>query len=87
MTVPTPRKFEAFRESRMGQRIAKIRGQLKPGGAETLKAGFIGNGYAHEADHLMQAVAAGRLQSEIMPLAQSVEILQIVDQALAQIRR
>ena len=61
--------------------------RLKRGGTETLRADFSGNGYGHEAQHLMQAVAAGRTQSGIMPLAQSVEILKVVDAAMAQIGR
>ncbi len=87
ITAPAPRRFEAFRESRPGQRIADWRARLKRGGTETLRADFSGNGYGHEAQHLMQAVAAGRTQSGIMPLAQSVEILKVVDAAMAQIGR
>ena len=85
VTTPTPRRFEAFRESRIGQRIARLRQRFKPGGAEMLKAPYLGNGYGHEAEHLMDCVARGATQSEIMPLGQSVEILEIVDEALGQV--
>ncbi|MBU2994065.1 Gfo/Idh/MocA family oxidoreductase [Octadecabacter sp. 1_MG-2023] len=89
VTTPTPRRFEAFRESRAGQTIATLRGKLRGGArsTQTLSAPFLGNGYAHEADHLMQAVAAGQTLSDVMPLSQSVEVLEIVDTALRQIGR
>lgn len=87
ITPPAPRRFEGFRESRMGQRIADWKSGLKRGARVRLQADFQGNGYGHEALHLMQAVAAGQRQSEIMPLDESVAILRIVDTALSQIGR
>jgi hypothetical protein len=84
-----PRRFEAFRESATGQRLADRVARLKravSGTTQTLRAPFLGNGYAHEAAHLMACVAEGRLTSDIMPLSQSVELLEVVDVALAQVR-
>lgn len=89
VTRATPRRFEAFRESATGQRIADQVARLRrmaSGKTTVLRARMRGNGYAHEAAHLMDCVAAGRRQSEVMPLAQSVEILAIVDRALAEVR-
>ncbi len=89
VTQPAARRFEAFRESALGQRIAdrvaRLRGAVS-GGTTELKGRTLGNGYAHEAAELMDCVAAGRRQSEVMPLSQSVEILEIVDRALTQVR-
>jgi predicted dehydrogenase len=89
VTRPVPRRFEAFRESSVGQRLAEraamMRGILS-GRASSLPGPVLGNGYAHEAAHLMDCVADGRLVSDIMPLTQSVEILDIVDRALVQVR-
>jgi predicted dehydrogenase len=85
-----PRRFEAFRESGTGQKLAALRarfGALAGGQTETLSARFEGNGYGHEALHLMDAVAAGRTVSDVMPLIESVAVLKIVDQALRQIGR
>lgn len=90
VTRAAPRRFEAFRESATGQRLAAGVARLKQamsGGTETFRDPCLGNGYGHEAAHLMACVAAGRTGSDIMPLAQSVEILDIVDEALAQIRK
>jgi predicted dehydrogenase len=89
VTRAVPRRFEAFRESASGQRIAERLARLREVTSRTtkeLRARPIGNGYAHEAAHLMDCVADGRLESEVMPLHQSVEILEAVDRALAQIR-
>lgn len=82
VSAPQPRRFEAFRESRTGQRLAALRAALRRNG-EIWTADFIGNGYAHEAAHLMEAVEEGRTISDILPLAESVEILDLIDRARA----
>ena len=46
-----------------------------------LRAYYSGNGYHHEAAALMTEVRAGNLESPIMPLAQSVEIMRVIDDA------
>ena len=40
----------------------------------------IGNGYVHEAIDVTQCLINGKLESEIMPLDESIEILQVIDQ-------
>jgi hypothetical protein len=50
---------------------------------QRITAGFEGNGYRYEAQALMQAVAAGQRESDIMPLDQSVELMQVIDRARA----
>jgi predicted dehydrogenase len=89
VTQAIPRRFEAFRESSLGQRIAEHVARLKrtvSRGEKELRAPNLGNGYAHEAAHLMECVSAGLGVSDVMPLEQSVEILEIVDLAMAQVR-
>jgi predicted dehydrogenase len=84
------RRLEAFRESGAGQRLAAFRarvGALAGGQAETLSARFEGNGYGHEALHLMDAAAAGKMVSDVMPLSESIAVLEIADEALRQIGR
>lgn len=44
---------------------------------------YRGNGFHYEADALMQGVAAGALESELMPLEESLEIMAVVDKARA----
>ncbi|MDZ7588651.1 MAG: Gfo/Idh/MocA family oxidoreductase [Parasphingorhabdus sp.] len=44
-----------------------------------------GNGYGHEAAEVMRAIAAGMRESPRMPLAQSVALAKMTDDALAQI--
>lgn len=82
-----PRRFEAFRESRRGQKLAEAMTRLRGlrGGSRALSAPFLGNGYTHEALALMNAVAAGQTQSAVMPLSQSIEVLEVIDAALARI--
>jgi predicted dehydrogenase len=79
------RRFEAFRESGTGLRLSgalnRLRGSLRR--PSRISAGFEGNGYRHEAQALMQAVAAGQRESDIMPLDQSVELMQVIDRARA----
>jgi predicted dehydrogenase len=42
---------------------------------------YTGNGFHYEADALMQGVAAGAIESGLMPLDQSLEIMTIIDRA------
>jgi len=44
---------------------------------------FRGNGFHYEAEALMQAVRAGALESEVMPLDESLEIMRVIDTARA----
>jgi len=40
---------------------------------------YSGNGYHYQADEVASCIAAGKLESEIMPLSQSVEIMELID--------
>lgn len=77
-----PRKFEALRESRTGLRLSGLLSRLRSlagTGEKRISGAFSGNGYHYEAEAVMQAVAAGRHEDTLMPLAESIEIMQIID--------
>lgn len=80
-------RFEAARESGpvqgLNQRLARLRAFLKPPGRD-LSAPFAGNGYGHEALAVAGAVRQGWREHPLMPLAESVEIMGLVDRARAQ---
>ncbi len=70
------------------QRLGPTVRALRPGGRR-LSAPYAGNGYGHEAQALMDALAAGTGgtgagESAVMPLSESVEIMDLVDRARAQ---
>lgn len=82
-----PKRLEALRESgawiALSGRLSGVK-QLLRGGGTRLKAPFAGNGYAHEAEALMAALADGRTQDPRMPLSESVELIGIVERARAE---
>ncbi|MBW4710798.1 Gfo/Idh/MocA family oxidoreductase [Roseobacter sp. YSTF-M11] len=81
-----PRRFEAFRESRRGLQLSGLLSRLRrlSGRGQTrISAPFDGNGYHYEAQAVMQAVSEGHIQDIRMPLSESIEILQIIDEARA----
>ncbi|MEM8786218.1 MAG: Gfo/Idh/MocA family oxidoreductase, partial [Pseudomonadota bacterium] len=78
-------KAAALKESplvhQLHQRLAPAL-KLKPqtGTSRLLKA-YQGNGYHHQAAEVMRAVAASELESPIMPLEESLAVLDAVDAA------
>jgi len=50
----------------------------------TIKAPMVGNGYNYEADHLARCLAAGRLESDIMPLTESLSLMETMDEIRSQ---
>lgn len=64
------------------QRLGDMRSRFRPGGKKIFLP-YAGNGYAHEADAVHAALVEGALESSIMPLDESVEIMQLVDQIKA----
>lgn len=52
--------------------------------AETFELPFKGNGYEYEADEVGRGVQAGRLESPILPLAETRSIMQMMDTIRAQ---
>lgn len=49
------------------------------GGEETVHLPYLGNGYTHEAIEVMECLRNGRLESDIMPLDESLAIMQTMD--------
>ncbi len=46
---------------------------------ETIRLPYIGNGYAHEAMEVMDCLRGGRLESDVMPLDETLHIMQTLD--------
>lgn len=51
--------------------------------AEQINGFYTGNAFNYEAEALMQAVAVGAVESEVMPLDESLEVMTVVDRARA----
>ena len=49
----------------------------------TITKRFAGNGYHYEADELMRSVRAGRTESGIFPLEESLVVMEALDKARA----
>jgi predicted dehydrogenase len=54
------------------------------GQEESVHLPFEGNGYGHEATEVMACVRAGKLESDVMPLDETLQILETMDQLRAQ---
>jgi predicted dehydrogenase len=61
------------------RRVRPILASLKGGGG-TLLLPCLGNGYAHEAEEVMRCLRAGLVESPIMPLDETVAILETMDE-------
>ncbi|WP_179131401.1 Gfo/Idh/MocA family protein [Candidatus Entotheonella palauensis] len=81
-----PRK-ESLKESGFIQGLQqRARGPinfLRGRRGKTITKHFAGNGYHYEADELIGAVRAGRTESDIMPLADSLMVMAALDKARA----
>lgn len=66
----------------LNQRLARLKAFVKPPG-QGIAAPFAGNGYHYEAMAVAGAVAAGQTEHALMPLDESVEIMDLVDRARA----
>ncbi len=51
---------------------------------QTVEMPFTGNGYNYQAQEVMQCLRAGKLQSDVMPLDESLEIMKIMDELRSQ---
>jgi predicted dehydrogenase len=56
---------------------------LKPGRTKLIPVPFRGNGLVHQIEEAMACMADGRLQSGKMPLALSIDVLEVIDQVRA----
>ena len=79
------RLLESLREGALAHAVQqRFEGlDLLPGrrSTKTITATYAGNGYHYEADEVARCVRRGTLQSELMPLKQSVEIAALMEQA------
>lgn len=55
-------------------------------GSQTITMPYRGNGYHYEAEEVMRCVRAGKIESEVMPLSESLSIVEAMDQARSQWR-
>jgi dihydrodiol dehydrogenase / D-xylose 1-dehydrogenase (NADP) len=55
------------------------------GKVEILKLPYLSNGYAHEAIEAMDCLRQGRLESPVMPLDETVELMHVLDDIRTQI--
>jgi predicted dehydrogenase len=80
-------RLEKFRESTFAQtaqqRLRGLAPRLRPGGTQTVTRTYSGNGYHYEANEVMRCVRAGARESGLMPLAQSLAMAALMDQARA----
>ena len=78
--MPGAGRFGRLRESALAQALAQRLPALR-GGGKTLRAPYKGNGYHYEAAEVARCLAAGEITSPIMPMAESIEVMDILDQA------
>ena len=48
-------------------------------GDETISLPYFGNGYTHEAVEVMECLRSGKLESDVMPLVETLHIMQTLD--------
>ena len=52
-------------------------------GSKKIRLPYGGNAYQYQAKEVAECVAAGKIESDIMPLDHSVAVLEIIDQLRA----
>jgi predicted dehydrogenase len=80
--------LERFREGALAQaaqqRLWGLAGRVRrPGGRRIVMRTYAGNGYHYEADEVMRCVRQGAKESLLMPLAQSLAMAALIEQAQA----
>jgi predicted dehydrogenase len=81
-----PARFEALRETAPAQALSRRVEPLKRlvrGRGQAIGAPLAGSGYQYQAAEVMACVRRGATGSALMPMGESVEILEIVDAARA----
>lgn len=63
------------------QRTGRLARIARRGGSKTVTKFYAGNGYHYEADEVARAVRAGALESDVMPLGESLEIAKAMTSA------
>lgn len=83
-----PGGLEALKESHWAhaayQRLGPFLSLLHGGHSRRIRVPYAGNGYHYEALEVMRCVRAGVSESPVMPLAESVSIMETLDQIRAQ---
>ena len=76
-------KFDSLKSSDFVQKIKQFKdhnsllGCISRG--KKITKYYKGNGFTHEIDEFMQGVLNGKLESKVMPLDESIEIMKIID--------
>jgi predicted dehydrogenase len=83
-------RFETLKEGALlqgaQQRLSGVVGLLR-GRGKAFTEPYAGNGYHYQAEELRQAVASGQLESTVMPLAESLALVEMMERALRDLRR
>ena len=81
-------RFEALKEGGFmqgaNQRLVGISKTIRGGKAKHVRAFYRGNGYSYEAEEVMRCVARGHLESDVMPLAETLALAGAMDAARGQ---
>lgn len=80
-------RLEALREAGAAQRLQQHLDwavRLFRGGGRRLRHPYAGNGYHYQAEEVRTRIAAGERESAIMPLAESLHIVEVMERARAQ---
>jgi predicted dehydrogenase len=75
-------RFEALKEGKLQavqQRLGPLVRLLRSGRTET--HAYAGNGYHHQADEVRARIRAGERESPIMPLAESLHLVEVMERA------
>ncbi|MFC7545812.1 Gfo/Idh/MocA family protein [Plantactinospora sp. GCM10030261] len=83
-------RWARWRESSVLQGLHQLRDRVTGGplhrAARTTTLRYTGNGYHYEADEVRRCVAAGLIESPVMPLSDSVAVLAAVDRTRMEVR-
>lgn len=80
-------RLEALKEGGAAQRARQQLGWavgLLQGGTRRLSHPYAGNGYHYQAEEVRTRISAGARESNIMPLAESLHIVEVMERARAQ---
>lgn len=76
-------RSEALKESHWVhsafQRLSVVATSIRNRHAKQYLERYGGNGYHHEADEVMRCVREGRIESSVMPLSETLDVMQTID--------
>ncbi len=82
-----PGRNTRLREHGFTHRIAQLAGVSSRTGTLTTRIGYAGNGYHYQADEVRACIEHGRIESDVMPLDDSVAVALTLDRIRDAIRR